>query len=71
MRSINKYVALFRVATVLVQEGMRWLEQARDDDGPGGEDITAGECFDLIPVIEKAILQGLGFAVKVKIDEGE
>jgi hypothetical protein len=69
MRSVFKYLGLFRVATALVQDAMKWLDRARDDDSPGGEDITADEYLDLIPIIENAILQGLGLAVKVKIDE--
>jgi hypothetical protein len=70
IRTFNKYLALFKVAAVLVQEGMKWLEKARDDDSPGGEDIVSDEYVDLIPVIEKAIRQGLGVTAKVKLDEG-
>ena len=72
LKSLYKYLGLIKVGMNLVSRGMEWLEQARDEDSPGGEEIVAEEYLDLIPIIEEAIIDGLGLAVRVKIEpEGE
>ena len=71
LRSISKYLALIRVGMDLTQKGTAWLEQAKDEDGPGGEEITHDEYLELIPIIEEAVIDGLGLAVKVRIDPAD
>jgi len=71
IRSITKYLALIRVGMNLAQKGVEWMERAKDEDGPGGEEITPDEYLELIPIIEEAIIDGLGLAVKVRIDPAD
>ena len=64
-RSIFKYLMIFQIATTLMGEGMRWVRNAKDEDSPGGEEITPEELLELMPIIEKAVMQGLGIDVKL------
>ena len=68
MRSFIKYLGLIKVGMNLVTKGTEWMEQAKAEESPGGEEILAEEYLDLIPIIEEAIIDGLGLAVKVKIE---
>lgn len=71
LRSIMKYLALMKIGMNLAQRGIEWLEDAKDEDSPGGEEVTAEEYLGLIPIIEEAIVDGLGVAVKVKVIPAE
>ena len=71
IRSIRKYLALMKVGIALAQKGSEWLEEAQEEDSPGGEEITVEEYLDLVPIIEEAVVDALGIAVKVKIEPAQ
>jgi len=71
IRSIMKYLALLNIVSVLIEKGSKWLEAAKDEDSPGGGDITAEEYLELIPVVEEAIVAAIGVSVVVTIEPKE
>lgn len=68
LRSINKYLAIFGIVRNLLTKGSIWLEESRDEESPGGEDITITEYMGLIPIIEESIMDALGLDVIVSIE---
>ena len=71
MRSITKYLKLFRIVSYIIEEGGKWLEDSRDEDSPGGEDITIEEYLDLADIVENALVMALGIDVEITIFEPE
>ena len=70
MSKLNKlslYFGLIRVGVKLTNAAMKWYESVTSEDSEGGDDITMDEYFDLVPIIQDAIQDGLGLAVEVKL----
>jgi len=70
MSKLNKlslYFGLIRVGVKLTNAAMKWYESVTSEDSEGGDDITMDEYFDLVPIIQDAIKDGLGLAVEVKL----
>jgi len=60
-------MGMAKVAFKLIEGAQDWYENATDESGDGGEDITMDEYFDLVPLFEEAIKGGLGLSVNVSI----
>jgi len=70
MSKLNKlslYFGLIKVGVKLTNAAMKWYESVTSEDSEGGDDITMDEYFDLVPIIQDAIKDGLGLAVEVKL----
>lgn len=70
MSKLNKlslYFGLIKVGVKLTNAAMKWYEDVTSEDSEGGDDITTNEYFDLVPIIQDAIQDGLGLAVSVSI----
>ena len=71
INKIKLYMGLAKVAYKLIEGAQKWYEESTDDSGDGGSEITIDEYFDLVPLFEDAIKDGLGLAVNVSISPKE
>ena len=71
INKIKLYMGMARVAFRLVEGAQDWYEKVTDAESDGGDDITLDEYFDLVPLFEDAIKDGLGLAVNVSIEPKE
>ena len=63
-RTINKYMGMAMAGMFVAQKAMKWADEAKQEDSPGGEDITPQELVKLDDLLSEAF-QVAGIPVKI------